>query len=261
MLPETPQTIGGVLDAGIKLFRQTFKGVLPVAALFAALMAVLSIATTNNGSYEALLVGDPTGFTPAIFGLFIVNGFIFLLFIIAVAQRQWGLALGRERSLVTDIGRSLQLLIPVAFASIVYYLCMVLGLLLLLVPGLIVAVTMGLFLVVPIVEERVAWFAPFRSHRMVWNGSFWRTAAVMTVLLIVIMAISIAAQLLIGAQQGFAMLTEPAKPSVLAQVLGAALAVLLYPIMTAVMLVTYHDAKLRKEGDDLDSRLAELDAT
>ncbi|MGR8919809.1 MAG: hypothetical protein ACU85V_09325 [Gammaproteobacteria bacterium] len=260
MLSNEPQTIGGILDTGVRVYRQTLSSVIPPAAVFGVAMMILSLVTAGMIDYDAVAAG---AYVPGV-GLFVtslVYGLVFLLFFLVVANRQWTLVQGGTPTFAADLSTGLALLLPTLFAAIAYYVVIVIGFILLVVPGLVVMVSMSLFLVVPIVERRGAWRSFIRSHQVVFGGNWWRTAAVLTVLTVVLMAISFLLQLVVGGTQGFQALMQPTEPGMLATIVNTAFTVFLYPLATAVMLVMFHDARLRKEGGDLESKLAALDET
>jgi hypothetical protein len=268
VLPSEPQTIGGVLDSGFSVYRKTFKSVAVPAVIFAVVMAGVSTLMTSSIDFETLAAlsaadADESPAFPDVGPLFFVAWALsmatFVVFFLAVAHRQWDLIQGREPSLSRDVMRGLALLIPIVVASVLYYLCVVIGIVLLVIPGLIVMVSMSLYLFVPIVEDRGAWLSTGRSHALVWGGNWWRTGAVFTVLMAVAIALSLAFQLVLGTTGGFDSLIEPTEPTVLATLGGALLAVVLYPLITAVMLALYNDLLIRKDAGDLDSKLAALD--
>ncbi len=268
MLSREPQTIGGVLDSGFNVFRRTLKSVAVPATIMAVLLACLALGMASSIDFEALAEiqnPDPESVPafPSISPLFWVFWALylvaFLMFFIVIAHRQWTLIQGREPSLANDLIRGLALVIPLLFASFLYYVCLVVGFVLLVIPGLIVMVSMSLYLFVPIVEDRSGWMAIGRSHTLVWRGNWFRTAAVLTVLAAISLALTFAFQIVLGASNGFASIMQPTAPNPLATVGGALFAIVLYPLFTAIMLALYNDLLIRKEAGDLDSRLQALD--
>lgn len=268
MLPSEPQSIGGVLDAGFHVFRSTLKSVAIPATVMAVVLAGLALGMAHSFDYEALAAmqnpdpGTPPAF-PRIGPLFWVLWALyiasFVMFFIVVASHQWALIKGREPSLADSILRGLTLLVPLLVASFLYYVAIALGFVLLIIPGLIIMVSMSLYAFVPIVEDRSAWTAITRSHALVWGGNWFRTAAVLTVLMAISVALTITLELVFGAPTGISSVIQPTAPNPWATISGALLTVALYPLFTAVMLALYHDLLLRKEAGDLDSRLQALD--
>ena len=270
MLPGEPQTIGGVLDSGFNVYRRTLKSVAVPATIIGVVLACCGIGMAHSIDFAALTAlqsPDPDALptfphiSPLFWLLWVLYLVTFLLFFIVVAHRQWALIEGREPSLAEDMIRGLALVIPLIFASFLYYVCLVVGLFLFIIPGLILMVSMSLYLFVPIVENRGGWMSIRRSHALVWGGNWFRTGAVFTVLLGVSLALTFAFQLVLGATSGFDALVQPTAPNPLATVGGVLLAIVLYPLITAIVLALYNDLLIRKEAGDLDSRLQALDET
>lgn len=270
MLPSEPQTIGGVLDSGFNIYRKTFKSVAGLAVIFALLAASANIGMMSVVDLEglaALSAADPDDIPvmPKISPMFWVFGLLSLVilfvFLLSVAHRQWDLVREREPSLTRDIGRGLALVIPTLFASVLYYLAVVIGLLLIIIPGLILLVSFSLYMFVPIVEDRGAWLTIGRSHALVWGGNWFRTAAVLTVLTVIIGALSLGVQLVLGSTSGVDALFAPTTPSALATIVGSLLMYIMYPLATAGMLALYSDLLIRKQARDLDSKLKALELT
>lgn len=269
MLPSEPQSIGGVLDAGFHVFRTTFKSVAIPAAIMAVILAALTLGMASSFDIEAIaaMQNPAPGAAPVLlppigplfwilWALYIAS---FVTLFVVVARHQWALIKGRDPSLGEDFMHALALLVPLLVASALYYLSIVVGLILLIIPGLIVMVSMSLYAFVPIVEDRRAWTSITRSHALVWGGNWFRTAAVLTVLMAISIALTFTLELILGASTGIASIMEPGAPNPFVTVAGAVLTVVLYPLFTAVMLALYNDLLLRKEAGDLDARLQALD--
>lgn len=270
MLPNEPQTIGSVLDSGFSVYRKTLKSVAVPAIIMTVLMTALSLGMMQGIEFPAgVVVPDADGevqpalpiISPMFWFLWVFTAAMFYMFLLVVAQRQWTLIQGGTPSLTNEFIRGITLLIPTIFASILYYLCLMVGFLLLIIPGVIVGVSMSLYMFVPIVEDRSGWLSITRSHSLVWGGNWFRSAAVFTVLVAISIALTFAFQFVLGASSGFDALVEPTEPSVLSSIGGGLLAIVLYPLITALMLALYNDLLIRKEAGDLDSRLQALDDT
>jgi hypothetical protein len=268
VLPSEPQTIGGVLDSGFNVYRRTLKSVAVPATVMGIFLAGCGLGMAYSIDFAALATiqnADPDApsafphISPLFWLFWALYMVAFLMFFVVVAHRQWALITGQQASLANDIFRGFALLIPLMFASFLYYVCLVVGFILLIIPGLILMVSMSLYLFVPIVEDRGGWMSIRRSHALVWGGNWFRTAAVFTVLLGISIALTFTFQLVLGATSGFDALVQPTAPNPLATVGGALLAIILYPLITAIMLALYSDLLIRKEAGDLDSRLQALD--
>lgn len=264
-LPTEPLSIGGVLDTGIRLFRQNFKELFTVAAITAVPYALLS-AVMNSRMVGVDVEADPdVAFAAAMQSLaFIPIIYVLLVFIAScVIHRQVSLTRGEPTSLMADFAVGLKLLIPLTLLFFLYFIIVGVGLVLLIVPGVIFMISMCFFLYVPQVEDRGVWGSLWRSHKLVWGGNWWRTAIVLTVVSIIGMVLSVVAYFGLGAL-AFADATAEAgsEASTLRLLVEFAInwmiMALVLPLSTSVMYVAYNDLMLRKEGGDLEAQLEGL---
>lgn len=267
MLPTQPLAVGGILDAGIKLFRSTFfctLGIALVAAIpYAAASGYLSYLTNQLGA----VVETGAGLETNVLGPLLVSvPIIYLTLVFAmngIIHRQLSIVRDEPQSLAADVGTALKLLLPVLVAFLTYTLCAMLGSLLLLVPGLILMISMVLFPLVPQMEDRSGWSGAFRSHQLIWGGNWWRAAVVLTVvgLLGLVFAIVLGLVLGVAIVAGSMVPTEMTWPlTLLEAVVNSLTLALTLPLAMACYIVLYNDCLLRKEGADLDARLGELDS-
>jgi len=136
------------------------------------------------------------------------------------------------------------------------------GLVLLVVPGLIVMLSLIMYMTLVLFDARGPIDAIVGSHRLVW-GNWWRTCAVLTVMGILIVVIFIALGFVIGLAApfaGFVLADIVMVVTIVQLVLNAAFYVVLGPFTSAVMIALYWDLKLRKEGGDLAARVSALSA-
>jgi hypothetical protein len=75
-----------------------------------------------------------------------------------------------------------------------------------------------------------------------------------------LMVLSLLFSVFIVGYQGITAFTQPTTPTTISIVLGGVISMIIYPLPAAVGLTLYNDIRLRKEGGDLDSRLASLDS-
>jgi hypothetical protein len=264
-LPTEPGSIGHTLDAGFKLYFVSFKRVLGLGIL-----AIGSVAVPIFAASMLLALSSKAGRQPelaelAFFGVAVLFAMtLYLWFYLAAMCRIGGIAYGQDMSLRACIAMSLRRLFPVIVASILYTLALVGGFLLLIVPGLILWLTLAFYALCIVLEGDGILESLRHSHRLVW-GNWWRTATIATVVLIVYYVVSLAIEIPFFVLEH--LLSDPqatngsAAFESLLSMLGSVLsAVITFPLMASVFVVVFHDLKLRKEGQDLESRVEALTA-
>jgi len=160
-----------------------------------------------------------------------------------------------------DLLFGIKLMIPLTLMMIGYILLMMLGMVLLIVPGIILSVSLSLFMYVPIYEDRSVWSSLHRSHNLVWRGNWWRVAGALLIITILAMVVSGCFSILLGGLAVVKQGSDYATVITLIEGVGTwVMMVLITPLSAAMALVLYNDVVLRREGDDLDARLADLDS-
>ncbi len=269
MFPAQPLSIGGVVDAGVSLYGSTFKRTLRISLLASIPYALVSLAMSMAmDDFNLAEDADPAAVTAAAEQM--MNGVIIYILpmyfticfmFAAVGRRLVTLARSEPVSDAADLLFGLKLMIPLTLMMLAYILLMTLGMLLLIVPGIILSVSLSLFMYVPIYEDRSVWSSLLRSHKLIWRGNWWRVAGALLIITILAMVVSGCFSILVG---GFAVLkttTDYTTIITLVEGLGTwVMMTLLTPLSAAMALVLYNDVVLRREGDDLDDRLAELDS-
>jgi hypothetical protein len=144
--------------------------------------------------------------------------------------------------------------------GILYGLAVAGGTVLLILPGIYLAISL-VFSGFPIVLDRLGPLQGLReSHRLV-KGSWWRTATLLTIAVIVAMIPYVAVGAIVNA------LTAPLlKPDTMVTwaLVNGGVTVLCYafvlPILLCIYYGIYSDLRLRKEGTDLEQRLEAVSA-
>ena len=260
-LPTEPSTIGGVLDTGITLFRQCYRTVIPVAVVSA--IPYLIISSLLNSQMAAI---DPevdpelaiAASTQALIYLpFLYMGLIFI--VTCVISSLNGSAKGNPGSMTTHLTNGVRVLIPLTLVMCLYGVLITIGLIALVIPGLIIAISMSLFAFVPIVEDRSPWSSLWRSHKLVWGGNWGRTLAVLSVASIIAMVLSVISYFGIGVFAFTSPTGEYTTTRIVVEgLLGLVSVGLVMPITMAMSYALYNDLLLRKEGSDLEEKLRDL---
>ncbi len=259
-LATEPQPIGRVLDSGVRLYTTGLSQVILWAFLSQLVVAVpgaiFQISVLNIAS-----VPDPEA-VMAQLGIFLTVLYLVglpcsALFFLVACYRLWQIASGDAS--VPPFKRALVCLLPTIGAFLLYMLAVVLGMALLVVPAIILGLSLGFSFYIILIERIGPIAALKRSHYLVW-GDWWRTLAILTVALLILVALSLIVYVPVAALGGMGSidLTSPVFIAV-QNLLGVLVGTFTVPLIIAMMLVQYHDLRLRKEGTDLAARIAALD--
>jgi len=269
MFPTQPLSIGGVVDSGVSLYGSTFKQTLKISLLATIPYALVSLAMSMAmGDFNIAEDADPEVVTAALeqmmSGMVVympLMYFTLCFMFAAIGHRIMSLARNEPVSDAADLMFGLKLMIPLTLMMIAYILLMMLGMVLLIVPGIILSVSMSLFLYAPIFEDRSAWSSLKRSHQLVWRGNWWRVAGTLMIISILAMVVSGCFSILLGGLAVLKLNSDYATAITLFEGVGTwVMMALLTPLSASMALVLYNDVVLRREGDDLDARLADLDS-
>jgi hypothetical protein len=215
-------------------------------------LAVPNIANVVMGGAEQVASPLP-GATVLV--LFLVALPIYMILIAAVVVRLGAVAEMHEASTGPALARAVRCLLSLIGAAILYFLAMAGGLILLIIPGIILSLSLsfGFFAIVLDGESALAGLK--RSHRLVW-GNWWRTLAVVSVPVVIVMILYLG----LGIAFGATLIMSDGRPAsdvlITANLVEAAIAGITAPLIYSIMIAQYHDLKLRKEGHDLAARLA-----
>jgi hypothetical protein len=245
----TPQSIGGVLDNGFRLYRASLRKVV-VLAYLGGLVA----------QFPAMFVPlDPTALggpmPPLFYVVWLVTMVISLIVAVAVIATLSAVMHGRELPIAEAVRVGGRKVLPFLVSSVLYAFAVTFGLLLLVVPGVLFGVSLA-FCMVAVVVDDAGPLASFRqSHRLV-RGNWWRTL----VLLSVVLAVLLVFYVLLGFVAAMAVLFGAGGQSIVVRVLDLiltpALGALVTPLFYAMYLAIYEDLKLRRSGADLEQRLS-----
>jgi MFS family permease len=254
-----PLGIGEILDAGIKLFMRHWRTlVLCVACLILPIQIVSVLITASIAPEQFDLTSSESGVEPGEEAAFIVGQLIVLLLTVvgallataacfnAVADAYLGTEPDWRRSLRFG-ARRLWALIGLAIVGV---LMLVVAFLLLIVPGIWLAVAMSVA-VPALLLERIGPLRSIRRSLGLVRGRWWPTAGALVVGYLMIA--------ILGAIVQYAVLIIPSLltdgntlVSALAAVVGGTLgAAITTPYSAAVVTLLYFDLRVRKEGLDL----------
>lgn len=250
LLPEEPSSIAKVLDTSFKLYKSTFSRVIGYSMMAALISAVVAYVMSSI-MQDIAQTGDMSDLLDVSFlyigGIFIAWGLMFAFFS-AEIYRIDNFARQQEDTFSEALIVGFRKLPAMLLAVFLYYIAVVLGMLLLIIPGLILLISLFLYSYYIVLEDNSAFQALKASHKVIWND-WWRTVTVFTVPGILLVIIYFIYGLLVGFL-GF----DDNEIQLIELVLNL-FSGLYMPYFLSLGYVVYHDLKLRKSGSDLEARM------
>jgi hypothetical protein len=249
-----PLSIGEMLDAGFKLFRHRF-GTLMVCVLVPVVpLSILSTIIVGSVDDAAFDVNAPASDSSSVDVANLIDnllsGAAAAIAIAACFKVISSAYLGERADAGTSLRYGLSRLLPLVVAYFAMSICVGIGLVLLLVPGIFLAVKWSMTFPA-IVAERAGPFAALRRSWELTRGHWWRTFGTLLVVVLISFVLSIA--ILVGF--GAAVATSDSISELAFAVLLTAVTIIvlaiLYPLTAAVVTVLYYDLRVRNEGFDL----------
>ena len=226
-------SMGEVLDTGFRLVRAHF-------------VPLVGIALTVSLPVQ-VLVQLVTGFETAPGAMTIASAVGLLLFIVVVSPVV-GAAItyavsefyqGREATIKSSLGVGLRLLLPLMGTAILMTLLTAVGMVLLIIPGIYLAIAWMLTYQVMVIEKRAGWNALKRTRELS-GGHLLRILGVALVAAILMTVVSVALDL--------ATMSIPLLSTVVSSIVQAVYTAYL----SAAFVVLYFDIRCRKEAFDLE---------
>ncbi len=258
-LPLRQMGIGELLDAAIKLYRAEWKTLMAIVAIVLVPVTFLEAFATRSvpGPFSDEPVFPNETLTGSFIAGAIVSGvtvlFIYPFLTAAVARAAADIYLGHPVSLGPTYRFAVSKVHSILWISFLSLLAAVLGLILLIIPGIIVFVRLTFGSMVLVVEGLKGTKAMGRSWRLA-KGHFWRLFGAL--ILANVMAGFIATLLAIpGTLAASAVGTHGWPLLALGNSLGS---VLTTPFITLITVLLYFDLRIRKEGFDIEVMAQEL---
>ena len=243
-----PMDIGDILDVAFRLFRSHFATFLIIALSVYVPYAIL----------VALLGGAPGGGGPpgpegpngpgAAFASNMVLTFLFTFILLplchgALVHNISARYLGQELGASEAYGRALPRLLPLLGANILSGVVIMLGFVLLIVPGVIFS--LWFMLVTPVIMmERKGVIDSLKRSRELMQSNLGKGF----LLALVILVLQFIFQMIVGGVMATLPIDVPALEAFILNVTKA----LILPIQLAPVILLYYDLRIRKEGFDLE---------
>jgi hypothetical protein len=267
--PSQPQTIGGVLDTTFQLYKASVVKMIPLSLLMVIAGSPQSIYMFMRGASAGGNPADPLAMLAMMQGggywLAACVGIIGSMWMLSAAYLKiHALGTGGDLGIGTAVAQALTRLPAVILMVILFGIALTIGLILLLIPGLILMVSLGLCFAAALFDGKGPIDALTESHRLVW-GNWWRTFAILSVGVVIIFVIYMIAALIIGlivpvlVFGGGAGAENVLLISLISGLLiGVLMSLLLTPFYISLAVAIYWDLKLRKDGGDLAARVGAL---
>jgi hypothetical protein len=255
--PTTPQGIGQVLDRTFRLAATSFRHTWLLALLSglgayaATIYQLMSGDAALAGSAASMFAmsGDP------LYWVLYVGGTLISIWLAAAMYYRIDAVASGNLEQVNAVSMALRRLPLLVLLVILWGICIGIGMVLLIIPGIILAITLVPSQAIFLLEERSPIAALNTSHRLVW-GHWWRTFATLLVGGIIALVVYFLLSFVAGFIAAILGSAEAALVAALTMFLAIALAgVFLAPYLVSLILNIYWDLKLRKEGGDLAARL------
>jgi hypothetical protein len=249
-----PLSIGEMLDAGFKLFRQRF-GTLMVCVLVPvvplSIISTLIVASVDDTAFDVNAPASDSG-SADVANLIdnVLSGAAAAIAIAACFKVISSAYLGERADAGESLRYGLSRLLPLIVAYFVMSIAIGLGLVALLIPGIFLAIKWSMTFPA-IVAERAGPFAAMGRSWDLTRGHWWRTFGTLLVVLLISFVLAFAILVALGAAVASSdSISEVAFAVLLTAVTIIVLAVL-YPLTASIVTVIYYDLRVRNEGFDL----------
>jgi hypothetical protein len=262
--PSQPQSIGGVLDTTFQLYKSSVLKLIPLSLLLviaSCLQYIYIFARGANPADPAMMLNLMTSWG---YWLSLLAGVIGSTWITAATYLKVA-AIGTDGDL--GIGAALQAALPrlpaLVVMMILFILAVMIGTLLLIIPGIILMVSLLLCYPTALFDNKGPVSALSESHRLVW-GNWWRTFVMLSVGVIILIVIYLIVATIVGVIAPFLMVGGAGAEDVVLYALVSVglifvfLSLLLTPFYISLGIAIYWDLKLRKDGGDLAARVGAL---
>jgi hypothetical protein len=257
--PYTPQlrplSIGEVLDAGFRLVRQRL-GTLVMCVLVPVvpltILGTILIASTDDTAFDPNAPVNDSG--TALAGTlisFVLQSAALALAVAACFKAVSAAYLGEDAGAGESLRYSLGRIIPLIVAYIVVIVLLVVGFVLLIIPGVFLAVKMSMTFAAIVFERK----GPFRSIGRSFSltkRNWWRTFGTLVIVFLLLFVINLAATVAFGAGLTAVDDANEVVVATVSTLVNIAIIALTYPLWASVVTVMYYDLRVRNEGFDLE---------
>jgi hypothetical protein len=280
--PAGPQSIGQVLDSGFRIFQ--------ISLVKCVLYGALSMIAGQLPNIYFIASGRPLapfgGGSPLWVVLYLIGALVMLVMYAALLFRQHGIAIGQPLGTSVELSMGLRRLPGYLGLIVLSALLMLIGPLLVgLALGLLgialvpqnygIIAICGLIVLIPLIYlatplgfagpalllDRKGPAGSIAYALRLVRSHWWRTTAILTVALVLVIVFYGVAMVVVGMVLPLAGATDIAAVTAATGVVYVVLGSIGLPFFSAVLLATYGELKVRKEGLDLEQRVASVAQT
>lgn len=246
-----PLGVGEVIDHGFRLVRGRF-GTLALCALAVAgplsIVRTLVLAATDDTAFTTRATTSANGSLAGGAVLSWLIGVLIVLLVLAACFRAISTAyLGEQATARESLAFALARLPALLGCYVLVTATVLVGLILLIVPGLYLGVVLSVALPA-LLFERIGPVDAYRRSFALVSGNWWRTFGVLLLAALIFWGVSFVVGLVFGAVAP----DGEAAAAVVFTVIDILLSVVLYPVAAGILTVLYYDLRVRNEGFDLE---------
>lgn len=244
-----PMQVGEILDYAFRLYRDNLKNYLSMAGIYmipALLFTGLAMVIPLMGE-DSIFLAMGTGI-----GILLL---IIPMIVLYLAMEGGSIKMATQQVMEQSMGIKeayrfgLSKAWPLFAGTFLMGLCVTLGLMLLIIPGIIVAVWFSLYQQVVVLEGKGASASLSRSKQLV-KGNFWRATAV--VLVVYLITGTIGQLVAIPFNALGVLLLGPEVGTLIGNLGSMLISALVMPYSFIATTLLYFDLRARKEGYDLE---------
>ena len=262
-----PLTVGEILDQAFGLYRRYLPALVVITLICTAVPQI-------GQAFFAVLASSPER-VASIWTDYLFEYLLLLVVLLIASQLAIGAStlvlsegyLGRELSTGEALRRAWARIGDIVLLSILTSLVIFLGILLLIVPGLILAAGLAVATPALMIEQGLNASGAMSRSWALTKGSRFRIFAMLFVTFLIIVVVAAGATAVLGllaAVTGAFRSMSPGHPSlglnIAIQVLGLVIKTFLTPIVYCMLTVAYFDLRVRAEGFDLEMLASTLPA-
>lgn len=264
--PSRPQVIGEVLDSAVRIFKVTLLKVLPFSVLATVAGQLQNIYIILSGRNIRPFSNSDPGW----WAVYLLGTVVGAALINAIIVRQAAIATGSESASMMALKEGLRNVPAVVLMGIVMAVLVGIWFAPLAVIPAAYRSWSGALLAVPafylLVLFLCSWPArlvdrkgPIESLRYsahLVRGNWWRTVMVYLVVLTMIIVLSVTAGLIVGVLTQLVAARDLAVSTAVSAVMVVASGAVFVPFVSSMSLALYGDLRSRKDGADLERRIA-----
>lgn len=244
----TPQSPLNILKQAMQLYFSNFNALLPVivALMLVSYLPNLLIPELNSNKIEVLQQGMQFFFMYMPVYLLV----IVILHAVIIGRLQALSEQAHDETINTAAHHALRKALPLFVATLLYSFFISVGFMLMVLPGIFVAVTLAFYIPCILFEKQTGIKSLTMSHRLV-SGHWWHTAATLLIALLFFLSLSsLTGQMLVSVLTFIGMDVSP----LTAQFIYIICTSFINPVFHAVVLLQYRDLKIR-HGHDITNSL------